>query len=60
MSLDPPARNSPREITVRFRHPEGRQIRKVTVNQKDWKEFDALKGDIRLPAELKTHAEIRR
>ena len=58
MSLDPPSRNAPREIMVRFRHPEAKPIRRVTVNDKTWQDFDAAKGDIRLPRTISGHTEI--
>ena len=58
MSLDPPTRNAPREILVRFRHPEGKTIQRVQVNGKTWQDFDAAKGDIRLPDNLTGHTEI--
>ena len=31
----------PRSIQVKLRHPEGKPIRKVTVNGRPWKGFDA-------------------
>jgi len=58
MSLDPPARNAPREIVVRFRHPEEKPIHRVTVNGSAWQDFDPVKGDIRLPGNLKTRVEV--
>jgi hypothetical protein len=48
MSLDPPTRNAPSGIVVRFRHPEEKPIRSVSVNGKPWQVFDPAKGDIRL------------
>ena len=58
MSLDPPSRNPAREIVVRFRHPESRPIRRVTVNGKEWQDFETAKGDIRLPGTTSGHTEI--
>ncbi len=58
MSLDAPARNVPREIVVRFRHPEEKPIRTVSVNGEPWQKFDAAKGDIHLPGDLKSPAAI--
>jgi len=49
MSLDPPSRNSPKQITVRFRHPSEKLIQNVTVNGAASKDFDAKTGDIHLP-----------
>ncbi len=58
MSLDPPSRNAPREIIVRFRHPEAKPIRQVMVNGEGWQDFDAAQGDIRLPGTTSGHTEI--
>lgn len=58
MSLDPPARNTPSAVVVRFRHPEEKPIRSVTVNGRPWQDFDPVKGDIRLPGNLEGHVEI--
>ena len=58
MALDPPTRNAPQEIVVRFRHPESKPIRSVTVNGKGWQEFDSAKGDIRLPGSTSGHTVI--
>ena len=58
MSLDPPTRNTPSRILVRFRHPEAKPMRRVTVNSSVWRNFDGEKGDIQLPGDLKGHTEI--
>ncbi|HLW80028.1 MAG TPA: hypothetical protein VKU44_10570, partial [Terriglobia bacterium] len=58
MSLDPPSRNAPRQIVVRFRHPDAKPIRQVTVNGSPWTDFDADRGDIRLPGEMKGQTTI--
>ncbi|MFB3923365.1 MAG: hypothetical protein ACE145_16705 [Terriglobia bacterium] len=58
MSLDPPSRNAPREIVVRFRHPDAKPIRRVKVNGVEWSDFDAAKGDIKLPGPTREHTEI--
>jgi hypothetical protein len=58
MRLDPPTRNLPREIRVRFRHPAEAPIRSVTVNGTQWTDFDAVKGDIRLGGNLRGRTEI--
>jgi len=58
MLLDPPVRNAPRGIVVRFRHPEEKPIRSVTVNRNAWTDFDPVKGDIRLPGTTKDNTEI--
>ncbi|HEV2324342.1 MAG TPA: hypothetical protein VGS10_10385 [Terracidiphilus sp.] len=36
-------------ILLRLRHPDGRQIHGVTVNGKEWRDFDAQKEWIRIP-----------
>jgi len=58
MSLDPPNRNTPSAIVVRFRHPEEKPIRSVTVNGSPWQDFDPAKGDIRLAGKQEGHVEI--
>ncbi len=58
MTLDPPERNAPKAIVVRFRHPEEKPIRGVTVNGVASADFDAGKGDIRLPGKLSGRTEI--
>jgi len=58
MTLQPPARTPPKQIVVRFRHPEEKPIRSVTVNGAPWTEVDAAKGEIRLPGQLGAHTEI--
>jgi len=58
MSLDPPTRNAPREIVIRFRHPQTKPIRSVTLNGSPWKDFDPEKGDIRLSGGYPPHIEV--
>jgi len=48
MTLNPPKRNPPRSISVRFRHPNGLKIRKVQVDGKGWTDFDSDKELISL------------
>jgi hypothetical protein len=48
--LDPPTRNRPKALRLRFRHPDGKLLESVTVNGKPWKR---LKDDwVLLPADL--------
>jgi hypothetical protein len=47
-TIDPPTRSSPKQLVLRLRHPEGRPIRAVTVNEKEHRDFDAAKECIRL------------
>lgn len=42
-------RNLPKELLVRFRHPNSAKIRSVVVNGKSWKNFDPDKEYIRIP-----------
>jgi len=44
MLLNPPRRNPPKRILVRFRHPEGQQMKRCEVNGKPYKRFDPIKG----------------
>ena len=43
------ARQPVKAVLLRLRHPEGKQLREVTVNGKDWKDFDASKEWVRIP-----------
>ena len=47
-----PTRNPPKEIRLRFRHPQEKPLASVTVNGKPWKKFKGewvtLPGDIGL------------
>lgn len=43
-----PARNPPKSVILRFRHPKAAPIKSVTVNGKPWTDFDAAKEVIRL------------
>jgi hypothetical protein len=48
MTLQPPTRNVPEAINVRFRHPQEKPIKKVLVNGKEWSDFDPAKELIKL------------
>ncbi|HZR21195.1 MAG TPA: hypothetical protein VFE51_28190 [Verrucomicrobiae bacterium] len=48
--LEPPSRNPPSQIRLRFRVPEQRRIRSVTVNAKPWSDFEA--DWVHLPANI--------
>jgi len=43
---------------VRFRHPEEKPIRSVTVNGATWSDFDPAQGDIRLPGAMPGKVEV--
>jgi hypothetical protein len=47
-TIEPPARSQPKQIVLRLRHPDGKPIRKVTVDGKDHAAFDAAKACIRI------------
>jgi hypothetical protein len=48
--LEPPTRRAPRQILLRFRHPEARTIQRVEVNGRPWDRFNADKEWVELPA----------
>ncbi len=56
--LDPPARNNPKNIFVRVRHPKERQIKGVTVNGQPYERFDAQKEWVILPGTIKGRQQI--
>ena len=41
--IEMPKRRSPDRLLVRFRHPQGKPMQSVTVNGKNWTDFDAHK-----------------
>ncbi len=43
------ARQRPQSLLLRLRHPESARMRKVTVNGKDWRDFDPEKEWVRIP-----------
>ena len=42
--VDMPARRQPKELLIRFRHPEQRRIQSATVNGAAWTDFDRGQG----------------
>ncbi len=46
--IDPPTRSTPSEIVIRLRHPEGRRMRRVTVNGAPTNDFDADREIVRI------------
>ena len=48
-SLTHPTRSRPREILLRLRHPDGRPMKRVELNGRDWEQFDAAKELISIP-----------
>ena len=43
-----PSRNTAKEVWLRLRHPKSAPIKSVTVNGKDWKDFDPAKEVVKL------------
>ena len=43
-----PQRQKPRELLLRLRHPEGKPIKSVKINDRDWAQFDTGKEWVRL------------
>jgi hypothetical protein len=43
-----PDRSRPQTLLVRFRQPQGKPIRSVTVNGQNWKDFDVAKEWVRI------------
>jgi len=61
-TIDPPTRPAPREVVIRLRHPEGKPMRRVTVNGERWTRFDAEREYARVGAgreEVTVRAEYR-
>lgn len=42
-------REAPKDVFLRIRHPEGKPMKHVTVNGKEWKDFDAQKEWVKIP-----------
>lgn len=47
-TVEMPARNPPKSVVLRFRHPKSAPIQSVTVNGKAWKDFDPAREVVRL------------
>jgi hypothetical protein len=47
-TIDPPTRYAPSALVIRLRHPEGKPMRKVTVNGQAHTDFDAEREIVRL------------
>lgn len=45
-----PSRKQPKELIVRLRHPGEKALRSVSVNGREWREFDPRKEWIRIPS----------
>ena len=44
-----PSRNPPGSIHLYLRHPDGKRMKSVRVNGRDWREFDAATGRVTMP-----------
>jgi hypothetical protein len=53
-TIHPPARETPSQIVLRLRHPEGGQIQSVQLNGKSHRDFDKATGLVRLKPAGKT------
>jgi len=47
-TVEMPSRNTEKEVWLRLRHPGSKKIRKVSVNGRDWKNFDQDKEIVEL------------
>ena len=47
-TLEMPSRKPPKEVFLRLRHPKAAPIKSVTVNGKEWRDFDAAREVVRL------------
>lgn len=50
-TVQPPRRQKPANLYLRLRHPTQAQLKRVVVNGRPWKDFDATKEWIKLPVE---------
>jgi hypothetical protein len=48
--VEMPSRTKPREALLRLRHPRAARIRSVTIDGRDWTEFEPSMEIIRLPS----------
>jgi hypothetical protein len=54
-TLAMPDRNHPTALKVRFRHPESKPLRAVTVNGQNWTDFDAKQECVRIERPAESH-----
>ena len=50
-TVNPPVRSRPASLYLRLRHPQQASLKRVMVNGRPWKDFDAGKEWIKLPTE---------
>jgi hypothetical protein len=58
LSLDPPRRNPPRRIVVRFRHPRGKKMIRCELNGRSYANFDCEKEWVVLDGRSDEQAHI--
>jgi hypothetical protein len=58
VTLEPPKRNPPKKIYIRFRHPEGKKIIRCELNGKSYSQFDPEKEWVLLTQYLKDKVSI--
>ncbi len=56
--LTMPDRSKPAALLVRFRHPNGKRIQKVTVNGKEWPDYDVAKEWVTVKAPEQSNYSI--
>ncbi len=57
--IKPPARSAPKAIVLRLRHPDGKQLRAVTVNGQPHPDFDPQRETVRLMPDSTTPISVR-
>ncbi|MGQ9651174.1 MAG: hypothetical protein ACUVXJ_13775, partial [Phycisphaerae bacterium] len=56
--VDPPTRNRPRYIYLRFRHPDAKVIKSVSVNGLPYDKFDVAREWVIIPGSVEGRQEI--
>ena len=58
--IEPPARTSPRRIVLRMRHPDGKPMRSVWVNDKPHADFDPVRETVTVsPSAGTVHVRVQ-
>jgi hypothetical protein len=58
VTVDPPKRNPPKRIFIRFRHPDGKKITRCELNGQPYKKFDPEKEWVVLSEPVNEHTRI--
>jgi len=53
-AIESPARNPPKRVVIRIRHPEGKPMKSVTVDGKPHKDFDTIAETVGLTVAAET------